>query len=156
MVVVRRFGGALNLNIHLHALVLDGVFANDGGAVRFHPVPRLTREDVAEVVALIARRVTRLVERRGSWRRWRPRQSTGGWHSGRERARASGGAATHRKTSRLRPWDSVTPTPAGSICTPDWWSEPANGIDWSGCAAMRCGRPWPRSGCTGPVRARSG
>jgi hypothetical protein len=65
VVVVQRFGGALNLNIHLHALVLDGVFTHDGDAVRFHPVGRLTREDVAEVVALIARRVTRLVERRG-------------------------------------------------------------------------------------------
>jgi hypothetical protein len=65
VVIVQRFGGALNLNIHLHALVLDGVFTHDDGAVRFHPVPRLTREDVAEVVALIARRVTRFVERRG-------------------------------------------------------------------------------------------
>jgi hypothetical protein len=43
VVVVQRFGGALNLNIHLHALVLDGVFTNDGGDVRFHPVRRLTR-----------------------------------------------------------------------------------------------------------------
>jgi hypothetical protein len=25
--IVQRFGGALNLNIHVHALVLDGVFA---------------------------------------------------------------------------------------------------------------------------------
>jgi hypothetical protein len=65
VVVVQRFGGALNLNIHLHALVLDGVFTNDGGVVPFHPVRRLTREDVAEVVALVARRVTRVVERRG-------------------------------------------------------------------------------------------
>jgi hypothetical protein len=46
VVVVQRFGGALNLNIHLHALVLDGVFTHDGGAVRFHPVARLTHEDV--------------------------------------------------------------------------------------------------------------
>lgn len=65
VVVVQRFGGALNLNIHLHALVLDGVFAHDRGAVRFHPAGRLTREEVAEVVALTARRVTRLLERRG-------------------------------------------------------------------------------------------
>jgi hypothetical protein len=65
VVVVQRFGGALNLNIHLHALVLDGVFTNDDGAVRFHAVPPLTREEVAQVVALIARRITRLLERRG-------------------------------------------------------------------------------------------
>jgi hypothetical protein len=30
VVVIQRFGGALNLNVHLHALVLDGVFAVDG------------------------------------------------------------------------------------------------------------------------------
>lgn len=30
VVVLQRFGGALNLNVHLHALVLDGVFACDG------------------------------------------------------------------------------------------------------------------------------
>ena len=65
VVVVQRFGGALNLNLHLHALVLDGVFTNDDGAVRFHAVPRLTREEVGQVVALIARRITRLLERRG-------------------------------------------------------------------------------------------
>ena len=29
--VLQRFGGALNLNVHVHALVLDGVFAKDRG-----------------------------------------------------------------------------------------------------------------------------
>jgi hypothetical protein len=63
--IVQRFGGALNLNIRLHVLVLDGVFAIDGSVVDFHPVRRLTRENVGGVVALIARRVERLLERRG-------------------------------------------------------------------------------------------
>ena len=27
VIVIQRFGGALNLNVHFHALVLDGVFA---------------------------------------------------------------------------------------------------------------------------------
>jgi hypothetical protein len=63
--IVQRFGGALNLNVHLHALVLDGVFVLDEGVVQFHPMRRLTREDVAGVVVLIAHRVTRLLERRG-------------------------------------------------------------------------------------------
>ena len=62
---MRRFGDALNLNVHLHALVLDGVFTMNGSAVDFHSFRRLTREDVAVVVALIARRVERLLERRG-------------------------------------------------------------------------------------------
>jgi hypothetical protein len=41
------------------------VFVLDEGIVQFQPVRRLTREDVAAVVALIARRVECLVERRG-------------------------------------------------------------------------------------------
>lgn len=65
VVIIQRLGGALNLNVHLHALVLDGVFAVAGSVVAFPPMRRLTREDVAGVVALIARRVARLLERRG-------------------------------------------------------------------------------------------
>lgn len=49
VVIVQRFGSALNLNVHLHAMVMDGVFVSDRegreGEVRFvaarHPrVPR--------------------------------------------------------------------------------------------------------------------
>ena len=54
VVVIQRFGGALNLNVHFHALVLDGVFAPTGdGTLRFHPPRRLTTLDVAEVLATI-------------------------------------------------------------------------------------------------------
>ncbi len=63
--IVQRFGGALNLNVHVHALVLDGVFARDGAdALAFHPVPRLTALDVAEVLATVEPRITRLFDRR--------------------------------------------------------------------------------------------
>jgi len=44
VVIVQRFGSALNLNVHLHAMVLDGVFARD---------------------VAIARRIQRLLGRRG-------------------------------------------------------------------------------------------
>ena len=37
--IVQRFGGAMNLNVHVHAHVIDGVFAPDGAGVRFHPMP---------------------------------------------------------------------------------------------------------------------
>jgi hypothetical protein len=54
VIVVQRFGGALNLNVHFHALVLDGVFvrACDGG-LRFHRAPAPTEADVADVLATI-------------------------------------------------------------------------------------------------------
>ena len=39
--IVPRVGVALNLNVHLHALVLDGVFARgDNGRLRCHAAPR--------------------------------------------------------------------------------------------------------------------
>ena len=65
MAVVQRFGGAMNLNVHVHALVIDGVFARDGAGVRFWPAPVLQDLDVAEVLATIVPRVRRLLERRG-------------------------------------------------------------------------------------------
>ena len=54
------------LNVHVHALVLDGVFATDrAGVVRFHPTGDLTDLDVAEVLATLEPRVLRLLARRG-------------------------------------------------------------------------------------------
>jgi Putative transposase len=41
VVIIQRFGGALNLNVHIHALVIDGVFAPDG---RFQATPLTSRE----------------------------------------------------------------------------------------------------------------
>jgi hypothetical protein len=64
--VIQRFGGALNLNVHIHALVLDGVFARDAdGALGFHPTRRLTTLDVAEVLATVEPSIKRLLDRRG-------------------------------------------------------------------------------------------
>ena len=65
VVMIQRFGGALNLNVHLHALVIDGVFAHAGEGLAFHPSGRLTRDDAAAVVAVAVRRIGRLLERRG-------------------------------------------------------------------------------------------
>ena len=64
--ILQRFGGALNLNVHVHALVLDGVFAEDGsGALRFHPATAPTDEEMDRVLATIDRRIRRLLARRG-------------------------------------------------------------------------------------------
>jgi hypothetical protein len=63
---VQRFGAALNLNVHVHALVLDGVFAEDSdGAVMFHPLPPPGDDEVAAVLAVVKHRILSLLQRRG-------------------------------------------------------------------------------------------
>jgi hypothetical protein len=44
---------------------MDGVFVDDAHEVRCRPAGRLTRDDVADVVAVVARRIEGLLERRG-------------------------------------------------------------------------------------------
>jgi hypothetical protein len=64
--VEQEFGGGLNLNVHFHTLVLDGVFSNGGGEpLRFRPLPPPTDEEVAVVLGTISARVRRLLRRRG-------------------------------------------------------------------------------------------
>jgi len=63
---VQRFGAALNLNVHVHALVLEGVFAErSDGAVIFHPVAPPGDDDVAAVLAIVRDRILSLLQRRG-------------------------------------------------------------------------------------------
>jgi hypothetical protein len=64
--VIQRFGGSVNLNVHVHALALDGVFARTaGGHLRFHAAPPPTPIDTAEILATIVPRVRRLLARHG-------------------------------------------------------------------------------------------
>ena len=66
MTFVQRFGSSINLNPHLHVLMLDGVYVPDGeGQPQFVPAPRLTDDDVQRIVETTARRVIRLCQRRG-------------------------------------------------------------------------------------------
>jgi len=55
--LIQRFGSAANLNIHLHGLVLDGVYHTGAeGAPVFHPAPALTDE---QLQALLGKIITR-------------------------------------------------------------------------------------------------
>ena len=66
MAVVQRFGSALNLNVHVHALVLDGVFTRDAtGALAFCEADPPSDEDVGRVLAVVEDRIGRLLDRRG-------------------------------------------------------------------------------------------
>jgi hypothetical protein len=66
--VIQRFGGALgalNLNVHFHALVPDGVYAGEPGKLAFHRVGRLTALDAEEVLAAVDPLVARRLRARG-------------------------------------------------------------------------------------------
>jgi hypothetical protein len=63
---VPRAGGALNVNVHFHTLVLDGVFTDDPeGGLTFHPAPGPSDAEVAAALATIRQRVQRLLVRHG-------------------------------------------------------------------------------------------
>jgi hypothetical protein len=63
---IQRFGSALNTNPHFHSIVLDGVYVGPPHAPGpFLPLPPPELEDVTRVMAGTARRVMRLLEKRG-------------------------------------------------------------------------------------------
>jgi hypothetical protein len=63
---VQRFGSALNLNLHFHAVVLDGVYApKAGGEPEFFPLRAPETSDVLKVVERVAQAVPAMLKRRG-------------------------------------------------------------------------------------------
>ena len=56
---VQRFNSALGLNIHVHVLVPDGVFKDDGA---FHRLPGPRDDDVRDLLRKVALRVCRMLE----------------------------------------------------------------------------------------------
>jgi hypothetical protein len=63
---VQRFGSSVNLNVHFHVMVLDGVFTRDEpGCPSFHHAPPPTRAELDQVVRHVHRRVIAWLARRG-------------------------------------------------------------------------------------------
>ncbi len=63
--LIQTFAGDLRLFVHVHALVLDGVYVEDGGGLRFVEAPVPTQQDITKVAQEVAARVQR------SCARWR-------------------------------------------------------------------------------------
>lgn len=65
--VVQRADSALRLNVHVHALALDGVYVRDGakGPLTFHPLAAPTRAHVEDVARRTARRVEKVFQKHG-------------------------------------------------------------------------------------------
>jgi hypothetical protein len=60
---IQRFGSALNLNVHFHTLVPDGVFIEEGtGPARFEPLDAPSDEEVMAILLRIVRRTAKLLE----------------------------------------------------------------------------------------------
>jgi len=63
--LIQRFGSALNLNIHFHLLVLDGVYVRVKDQLEFRRVPPPTKAELDALLASITSRVGRHLQRRG-------------------------------------------------------------------------------------------
>jgi hypothetical protein len=64
---IQYFGGSLNLNPHVHLLVLDGVYSTDidPAATVFTPTRPPAQSEAREVAERVHQRVVRLLRRRG-------------------------------------------------------------------------------------------
>jgi hypothetical protein len=67
--VIQRFDSALRLNVHVHTLVLDGVYVRsagmDGECLSFLRLPAPTEGEVQDVAARTAKRVVAILKKRG-------------------------------------------------------------------------------------------
>jgi hypothetical protein len=71
--LIQRFGSALNLNVHLHMLVLDGVYTWEHGRPRFHRVGAPNRKCLERLLDRLIRRLLRRLTRDG-WLVFDPEQ----------------------------------------------------------------------------------
>ena len=66
LTVVQRFGSACELNVHLHSIVLDGVYVEESdGRSGFRPLPAPTTAEMHALTTKVARKVIRVLRRRG-------------------------------------------------------------------------------------------
>jgi hypothetical protein len=63
--LIQRFGSALNLNIHFHLLVLDGVYVRGNDRLEFRRVPPPTKAELDQLLKTLTSRIGRHLERRG-------------------------------------------------------------------------------------------
>jgi len=63
--LIQRFGSAANLNIHLHCLVLDGVYRTTEGLPVFHAVHAPTATELQALLLRIIKRLMKFLTRKG-------------------------------------------------------------------------------------------
>ena len=63
---IQRAGSSINLNPHFHIAFIDGVYETaDKDSLKFHPAAPLTDDDVANVTKKIARKVIKMLQKKG-------------------------------------------------------------------------------------------
>jgi hypothetical protein len=63
--LIQRFGSALNLNVHLHMLFLDGAYRFSTSRPAFHRARPPAGEELNDLLDTLSRRIVRVLERRG-------------------------------------------------------------------------------------------
>ena len=120
------FGSSLNLNVHLHVLVLDGVYVHsDEGPPAFVPAPRLTPQLVERAVQTVHRRVERMLRRRGLLDEAPEADPDDGQVAIQEAVsagRAAMGKRAGRRTRRLRLADPSQASPSRLCAESGWFS----------------------------------
>jgi Putative transposase len=64
--LIQRFGSAANLNIHLHCLVLDGVYRIQNGVPRFYSVRKPADLQLQALLNQIIKRIMKALTRNGA------------------------------------------------------------------------------------------
>ena len=66
VILIQRFGSALNLKVHYHILFLDGTYTEDGHAKqRFHRFKKPTYDELNTLVHTLSHRIARCLEKQG-------------------------------------------------------------------------------------------
>ena len=65
MTLIQRFGSSVNLNVHLHTLVLDGAHLADTKPLVFQRIAAPTAKELQALAGRIAEHIGRALERQG-------------------------------------------------------------------------------------------
>ncbi len=63
--LIQRFGRALNLNVHLHSIILDGVYTLESSRRRFHQVNASDQQHLEKILNRIMSRIMRRLVKDG-------------------------------------------------------------------------------------------
>jgi hypothetical protein len=159
---VQRFGGLVNLNVHFHLAVPDGVFVEAGEGLQFELLPVPTHTDVLAILGRIMGRIARRLAREATAEdrdadapdvlAQVQAEAAATWRS------PADGRATVRGAERLRAWSEGFSLHAGVVIAEHdrdalerlcrYGARPAfaqERLAWTadGRIAYRLKRPWP-------------